>query len=93
MTKITVSDTASSVYQLVYMCARGTGIASGRLRDVSDLNIPKRPTVLTCYFISSLGRVGRSERFQVVSCWEGKRTCFSPYIDRIGKRVLNVLTS
>lgn len=66
---------------------------SGRLEHFPDVKISKRPNVLPSIFIGGLGRSGRSGRLSGVSCWEGKRTCFSPYVDRIGKHVLNVRTS
>ncbi len=66
---------------------------SGRLEHFPDVKISKRPNFLPSIFIGGLGRSGRSGRLLGVSCWEGKRTCFSPYVDRIGKHVLNVRTS
>jgi hypothetical protein len=71
-------------------CSKAT---SGRLGHFPDVKISKRPNVLPSIFIGGLGRSGRSGRLSGVSCWEGKRTCFSPYVDRIGKHVLNVRTS
>ncbi len=71
-------------------CSKST---SGRLGHFPDVKISKRPNVLPSIFIGGLGRSGRSGRLSGVSCWEGKRMCFSPYVDRIGKHVLNVRTS
>lgn len=66
---------------------------SGRFGHFPDVKISQRPNVLPSIFIGGLGRSGRSGRLSGVSCWEGKRMCFSPYVDRIGKHVLNVRTS
>ena len=93
MTNITNADSTASFNH--FRCFRMRGMAStpGRLGHFPDVKISKRPNFLPSIFIGGLGRSGRSGRLSGVSCWEGKRTCFSPYVDRIGKHVLNVRTS
>ena len=93
MINITIADSNFAVHQFRCFhkgCSKAT---SGRLGHFPDVKISKRPNFLPSIFIGGLGRSGRSGRLSGVSCWEGKRTCFSPYVDRIGKHVLNVRTS
>jgi hypothetical protein len=83
--------------QLVGHCAHlrevKTTRSSGRLAKFPDVKISKRPNYFPRVFRSDLERSGRSGRLSGVSYWADKQTCFSPYVDRIGKHVLNVRTS
>lgn len=93
MSNITNANSAVPFNQFRCFHVRCSVSTSGRLGHFPDVKISKRPNFLPCNFIGDLGRSGRSGRLSGVSCWEGKRTCFSPYVDRIGKHVLNVRTS
>jgi hypothetical protein len=93
MINITNANSVVPLNQFICFHKRCSASTPGRLGHLPDVKISKRPNVLPSIFIGSLGRSGRSGRLSGVSCWEGKRTCFSPYVDRIGKHVLNVRTS
>jgi len=93
MINITNANSAVQFNQFRCIHMRSSVSTSGRLGHFPDVKISKRPNFLPSIFIGGLGRSGRSGRLSGVSCWEGKRTCFSPYVDRIGKHVLNVRTS
>jgi hypothetical protein len=93
MINITIADSSFAIHQFRCFHKGCSMSTSGRLGHFPDVKISKRPNFLPSIFIGGLGRSGRSGRLSGVSCWEGKRTCFSPYVDRIGKHVLNVRTS
>ena len=93
MSRITNADGIASFNQFRCFQMRGIDLTSGRLGQFPDVKISKRPNVLPSIFIGGLGRSGRSGRLSGVSYWTGKCTYFSPYVDRIGKHVLNVRTS
>ena len=93
MISITKANSAVPFNQFRCLHMRGSVSTSGRLGHFPDVKISQRPNVLPSIFIGGLGRSGRSGRLTGVSYWTGKRTCFSPYVDRIGKHVLNVRTS
>jgi len=93
MIDITNANSVVPLNQFRCFHMRVSESTSGRLGHFPDVMISKRPNFLPSIFIGGLGRSGRSGRLLGVSCWEGKRTCFSPYVDRIGKHVLNVRTS
>lgn len=93
MINITIADSGFAIHQFRCFHKGCSMSTSGRLGHFPDVKISQRPNVLPSIFIGGLGRSGRSGRLSGVSCWEGKRTCFSPYVDRIGKHVLNVRTS
>ena len=93
MINITNANTAGRFYRFGCFHVGVMTFACRRFGRFADVKISKRPNFLPSIFIGGLGRSGRSGRLSGVSCWEGKRTCFSPYVDRIGKHVLNVRTS
>ena len=93
MININIADSSVAVHQFCCFHFECSASTSGRLGHFPDVKISQRPNVLPSIFIGGLGRSGRSGRLTGVSYWTGKRTCFSPYVDRIGKHVLNVRTS
>ncbi|AMV31683.1 hypothetical protein VN12_06150 [Pirellula sp. SH-Sr6A] len=93
MISITIADSSSAFDHFRCSHMRGSVSTSGRLGHFPDIKISKRPNVLPSIFIGGLGRSGRSGRLSGVSYWTGKRMCIFPYVDRIGKHVLNVRTS
>lgn len=93
MSSIAFADRRTPFNPFYCCCTLGWASPSGRLGHFPDVKISKRPNDLLRIFLSGLGRSGRSGRLSSVSYWEGKRTCFFPYVDRIGKHVLNVRTS
>jgi hypothetical protein len=93
MITITIADSSSTFDHFHCSHMRSSEFTSGRLGHFPDIKISKRPNVLPSIFIDGLGRSGRSGRLSGVSYWTGKCMCIFPYVDRIGKHVLNVRTS
>jgi hypothetical protein len=93
MINIVNADSNASFNQFRCFHLQSSASNSGRLGHFPDVKIFKRPNDLPSNFIGDLGRSGRSGRLSGVSYWTGKCTYFSPYVDRIGKHVLNVRTS